>query len=397
MPYVTEWLSATVEQGFDVTPMHFVQGMPMVVLTYGLRQGGQTLGILAVLADLTQTYQILTPAHTAEGGYAYVVDAEGRTVLHEYSPFLFSRELHPQVAGIAAALAGQRHLPIPYVGLNREGSQVIGAWAPLQQAPWTVIAEQPIRPVVQGLVPLVVGAVVVFLLSLTGSLVVGLFIARRVVQPIIQLQDGARRIGAGDLEHQIALPGHDELTDLADEFNRMGESLRESLAGQEAWSHELEERVTARTAELSQTLERLQEESRARENLLLLVKEISSPVIPVMAGIIVMPVVGTLDSERAQRVMDDLLAGVEREKARVVILDITGLAMVDTAVANALLQASGAAQLLGAQPILVGVAPEVAETLVHLGVDIHHLRTAATLQEGLQMALAMLRRRVVAV
>lgn len=396
MLYASEWLTGTLLQGYGVTSMHSVQGMPMVVLSYASRQGGQNLGILAVLVDLSQGYSILRPAHTDDGSYAYVVDADGRTVLHEYTTFQFSRQLHPEVAGIAAALEGQVNLPVPYQGLNREGSQVIGAWARLQQVPWTVIAEQPIAPVVRGLLPLAIGALVIFGLSLAGSLVVGLFISRRVVQPIMQLQEGARRVGTGDLEHPISLPGRSELADLAGEFNAMAENLRESQVRQEAWGHELEDRVKARTTELSQAMEQLQEEMRTRENLLLMLKEMASPVIPIMAGIIVVPIVGTLDSQRAQRVMDDVLAGVEREHARVVILDITGLAMVDTAVANALLQASRAAQLLGAQPILVGIAAEVAETLVHLGVELRQLHTAATLQEGLQTALAILRRKVVA-
>jgi rsbT co-antagonist protein RsbR len=104
-----------------------------------------------------------------------------------------------------------------------------------------------------------------------------------------------------------------------------------------------------------------------------------------------MPIVGTLDSERAQRITEDLLAGIEHERSHIAIMDITGLAVVDTAVAQALLQASQAARLLGAQPILVGITPEVAETVVQLGVDLHNLQTAATLQEGLRLASRMLR------
>lgn len=77
-------------------------------------------------------------------------------------------------------------------------------------------------------------------------------------------------------------------------------------------------------------------------------------------GIVVMPIVGTMGSERAQQVTDDLLSAVESGQVRVALLDVTGLAFVDTAVANALLRAAQAAQLLGVEPILVGVTPQKA-------------------------------------
>jgi anti-anti-sigma regulatory factor/HAMP domain-containing protein len=397
LPYTTDWLTPTLQLGYAVAPMRFVKGLPMVVVAYAIRQGAQTIGIVAVQADLSQTYHILTLARTERGGYTYAIDQAGRTVLHEDSPFMFSRAVHTEVGAITALIA-KKDLPYLYQGLNAEGEQVIGAGADLEPlVPWYVVAEQPIQPLLQDFLPLLYGAGGILLLSFLGSLFVGLFISRRVISPIVQLQEGARRIGSGDLEHSIVLQGRSELTTLAGDFNHMATSLRESQFRQAAWSHELEACVQERTAELSRTLEQLQEESRAKENLVLLVKEMSSPVIPVMEGIIVIPIVGALDSERAQRVMDDLLAGIAREHTRVAILDITGLAVVDTAVANALLQASQAARLLGAEPILVGIAPEVAETLVQLGVEIRHFRTAATLQEGLQMALAMLRRKVVSV
>jgi len=225
--------------------------------------------------------------------------------------------------------------------------------------------------------------------------VVGLYISRRVAAPISLLREGARRIGAGDLEHRILLRTRNELTDLAEEFNRMAEGLQEARARQEAWGRELEERVQERTAELRRALRQIQEEAVVREDLLRTIREMSSPVIPVMEGILVMPIVGALDSERARRVIEDLLSGIEQRQARVVILDITGLAVVDTAVAQALIEAAQAARLLGAQPILVGISPEVAETLVHLGVELSAFRTAATLQEGLKIALGLLRRRVI--
>ncbi len=234
------------------------------------------------------------------------------------------------------------------------------------------------------LILLIVAYGVVLILAVTSS---GL-IERSITRPVEELRTGAEAFRQGLLETEIPVVGTDELSLLGQTLNQLAADLRASQAQQEAWSHELEERVTERTEELQRAFEE-------QQILLRTIREMSVPVIPVMEGILVTPIVGTLDSERAQRVMSDILAGIEAQRARVIILDITALAIMDTAVANSLLQTARAAQLLGTQAILVGIAPEVAETLVQLGIDLQDLHTAATLQEGLHLGLSLLRRRVV--
>jgi len=104
--------------------------------------------------------------------------------------------------------------------------------------------------------------------------------------------------------------------------------------------------------------------------------------------VLLLPLVGQLDDERGQQLIVALLAGVERHHASVVIIDITGVPMIDTAVARHLLQATLAAKLLGAESVLVGVSPEVAQTLVQLGVDFGTLTTRSNLQAGVAYAVA---------
>jgi PAS domain S-box-containing protein len=116
--------------------------------------------------------------------------------------------------------------------------------------------------------------------------------------------------------------------------------------------------------------------------------ELSTPVIPISDDIIVMPLIGALDSQRAQAVLEALLQGVATSRARVAILDITGVPVVDTQVANALLHAGHAVQLLGAQVLLTGIRPEVAQTLVGLGMDMRGVITRSTLQSGITYALS---------
>jgi anti-anti-sigma regulatory factor len=137
--------------------------------------------------------------------------------------------------------------------------------------------------------------------------------------------------------------------------------------------------------------ERLFAEVRAREEgqrqLLERVHELGSPIIPLGRGVIAMPVIGMVDSRRAVDITAELLQGVEKHRASVAIVDITGVPVVDAAFGMTLLHMAQAVQLLGAEPVLTGVSPAVAEALVNMGLDFSLVTPQATLQEGLDYAL----------
>jgi rsbT co-antagonist protein RsbR len=114
--------------------------------------------------------------------------------------------------------------------------------------------------------------------------------------------------------------------------------------------------------------------------------ELSTPLIPISDDVTVMPLIGAVDSRRAQQVMETLLEGIAQTRARVAILDITGVPVVDTQVANALIRAAQSVKLLGAQVILTGIRPEVAQTLVGLGADLSAITTRSSLQSGIAYA-----------
>jgi rsbT co-antagonist protein RsbR len=116
-------------------------------------------------------------------------------------------------------------------------------------------------------------------------------------------------------------------------------------------------------------------------------RELSTPLIPLADGILAMPIVGAIDSMRAQQIMETLLEGIGRQQAEVAILDITGVKVVDTQVADALLRAAQAAKLLGAQVVLTGVGPEIAQTLIQIGANLDGLVTQRNLQNGIAYAL----------
>jgi rsbT co-antagonist protein RsbR len=116
-------------------------------------------------------------------------------------------------------------------------------------------------------------------------------------------------------------------------------------------------------------------------------RELSTPLIPISDEVVIMPLIGTIDSGRAQQVMETLLEGVAAHQSNLVILDITGVAVVDTQVAQAFIQAAQAVRLLGAQVMITGIQPHIAQTLVSLGIDLSGIRTRSTLQSGIASAL----------
>lgn len=115
--------------------------------------------------------------------------------------------------------------------------------------------------------------------------------------------------------------------------------------------------------------------------------ELSTPVIQVYENVLVLPLVGAIDTERARRIMEELLMGITHHQAELVIIDITGVPVVDTSVANHLIQTIKAARLLGARSILVGISSEIAQTLVHLRIDLTGVETRSNLQAGIEHAL----------
>jgi len=125
--------------------------------------------------------------------------------------------------------------------------------------------------------------------------------------------------------------------------------------------------------------------SRQRDEIL----ELSTPVIQVWDDVLVLPVIGTLDSARAARLTESLLERIARDQAEVVILDVSGVPAVDTEVAQHLMKTVEAARLMGSVSVLSGVRPETAQAIVHLGIELGALRCRSNLKDALQLALRL--------
>ncbi|UUI04162.1 RsbT co-antagonist protein RsbRA [Oceanobacillus jeddahense] len=141
------------------------------------------------------------------------------------------------------------------------------------------------------------------------------------------------------------------------------------------------------------------EYSGSWENILSLqrvaLQELSAPLIPVMEGITVMPLIGTIDTDRAKLIMENLLEGTIKHNSEVVLIDITGVPVVDTMVAHHIIQAAEAVRLIGSTCILVGIRPEIAQTIVNIGIDLSKFPTRSTLKKGFTKALEITGREVV--
>jgi rsbT co-antagonist protein RsbR len=159
--------------------------------------------------------------------------------------------------------------------------------------------------------------------------------------------------------------------------------VRCAIVRQQDVTHRKEAEEALRASEAERA--RLQEEIIRSQAAAL--AELSTPLIPLSDHALIMPLIGVMDSRRAQEVMNTLLHGIAASNARLVVLDITGVSVVDTHVAGALIRAAQAVRLLGARIILTGIRPEVAQAVVGLGVDLSIIETRASLQDGIASAL----------
>jgi rsbT co-antagonist protein RsbR len=119
------------------------------------------------------------------------------------------------------------------------------------------------------------------------------------------------------------------------------------------------------------------------------IRELSTPVIRVYERVLLLPLVGAIDSHRAQQVMESVLLHIVEAQAKCIIIDIAGVPVVDTRVADHLLKTTAAVRLLGAQTILTGITAQVARTIVQLGVDVSSMHTVSRLSDGIELALGM--------
>ncbi|HKQ25603.1 MAG TPA: ATP-binding protein [Burkholderiales bacterium] len=221
-------------------------------MTIAISGVGEDAGVVAAEANLKFIWDVVSELKVGKGGNAYVVDEHGRLIAHpDISLVLQKTDLStlPQVR--AAAVTSRRDADTSdeaMVGRDVRGSEVLSAHAAITPLNWSVFVELPITEAYASLYASIWRTVILVLVGVVISIIASLFLVRRMVSPIQALRAGAARIGAGALEHRIAVKSGDELQALAEEFNRMTERLQESYAG-------LERKVEERTRDLTEALE----------------------------------------------------------------------------------------------------------------------------------------------
>jgi signal transduction histidine kinase/CheY-like chemotaxis protein/HAMP domain-containing protein len=232
-------------------------GFPEVAIAVPLT-GRDNPGVLIGGVSMKGLWDAVAQVEVGETGYAYIVNAHtGAIVAHSrYNRYLaLQGQTLEQVPIVHQIMAGDTDIQHQYRGL--EGAQVLGAATPLPGTDWQLIVELPTREALAGVrqMLLLLGVLTVCGGLAAGSL--GLILPRRIVQPLLALQEGAQQLGAGRLDHVIEVNTGDEIQDVAEAFNQMAASLRTSLDELDRWGHELEGRVEDRTRELAQTTEQM--------------------------------------------------------------------------------------------------------------------------------------------
>ena len=219
-------------------------------MTVAIRSGGGEKGPVTVAEmNLKFIWDVVSRIRIGEKGKAYVVDASGLLVADPDIGVVLRKTNLGALAHVKAAAKMQALDEPALVSHNLQGTQVLTSFANIETLGWKVFVEQPISEVYAKLNASIVRTGLLLLGGLLISALAASALARSMVRPIRTLDDGARRIGAGDLGQRITIKTGDELEGLADQFNHMSEQLSESYAG-------LERKVEQRTAEMTRALER---------------------------------------------------------------------------------------------------------------------------------------------
>jgi len=218
-------------------------------MTIALAGSGSAAGVTVAEVNLKFIWDVVSQIKIGKAGHAYVVDSHGQLIAHPDISLVLKKtdlsKLEQVKGGLGTVTQG---MGMPGIARDIEGRQVLSASAPIAPLGWAVLIEQPLFEAFEPIRASIYRTVALVLFGVLLSVLVSLVLARRLVRPIRALTEGAGRIGAGDLGHRLEVKTGDEIEALAEQFNQMTSQLRESYAN-------LEQKVEARTSELSEALE----------------------------------------------------------------------------------------------------------------------------------------------
>jgi two-component system NtrC family sensor kinase len=218
-------------------------------MTLSLAGTRKEAGVSIAEVNLKLIRDVVSQIKVGERGQAYVVDAEGRLIAHPDISLVLRNTDMSKLLQVQAARAGSRNVSEQLQGTkNIQGQEVLTASAPIAPLGWIMFVELPVEEAYASLYQALQRLAIVLLGASILAVLAGIFLARRMIVPIQALRAGAERIGSGDFTQHISIKTGDEFEGLAAQFNDMGARLQESYSG-------LEQKVEARTRELSESLE----------------------------------------------------------------------------------------------------------------------------------------------
>ncbi|WP_161569226.1 cache domain-containing protein [Candidatus Oscillochloris fontis] len=367
----------------------------MVTASVPVVYHGELAGVATADVQLATINAFIAQIRPTDDSYVMLVSHKGIFIAHPRRPDLVltatigdaatqmqSQDLARLGAAMVGGESGLSYLRDPFTNTD-----MVVAYQHIDATDWSLAVLTPKADLVQPVTQLRTTLVLIGGFALASVALLGWFGTTTVLRPIVQLVRGVERFAVDRSAISLGIRRHDEIGRLAQAFEQMAAQIAQSYS-------DLEHVVAARTNTLQQTLN--ERDAHARDLALALervqqkeqeIQALSMPVVPILKDTLVLPVVGVLDERRAQQLSSALLDAVECQKARAVILDLTGLAMIDEAIAQQIIAVAQATRLLGAHVTLVGIRPEVAQSLVALGLSLDGIRTLANLQAAVSDVL----------
>ncbi len=344
---------------FEVSPINGETLLWMSVPTLSA-QTGEPDGALLARVRMRQIFERVTSLPLGTSGTLMILDSTGQLIAHPNLEALSAiAVVAPSADGLAAGVSGEQVLQVRRPMSAGNLAMTIAAELPLSEADANLRQSLAIA----GLLLLTVSAVAAALCIAAVN---------RIARPIRDLAAATQRLSAGDTTGQVAVTRQDEIGALQRDFNQMVRDLRDQR-----------EAIDERTAALQSSLDR-------QRDLLETVAQLSTPLLPVWDGVVVLPIVGHVDAQRGAALTNALIEGVAQRRSQVAILDITGLATVNDEVITTLMRAAQAVELLGAHAMLAGVSAAFARRIVATDLSLRSLDSYRDLQSAAEAAVTRL-------